>query len=365
MTLDPQKICEKLEHLQNKKINLKSDLIIFDEIQACPLALTSLKYFCEEQEQAFICAAGSLLGLYSEEPSFPVGKVSFLNIYPMGFEEFLLALGKENLLYDYIKNPDEFTHEKLWIDFKDYLFVGGLPEVVKTYVETKDFSLVSEIHDVLINGYIADMAKHCGKENAMFLQRLWQNSAEKIGQNQSEKFKFKGVFPGKKTFLDFAGPIDWLTKAGLIHLIPILDQINQPLSLGRKENAFKIFNFDVGVLNHLKGISITELREFNFNHKGFIAENFFLQEAQLWAPKTKFYSYQKGESEIEFLFEKEGKLFPLEIKAGSNLKAKSLSLFLQKNPKANAIRLSKKIYSQKGSSKSPITDFPLFMKPIF
>ncbi len=366
-SLDPEKIIKALSIFKNINIDTKKDLIIFDEIQTCPLALTSLKYFCEDLPHSYICSAGSLLGLYSEEPSFPVGKVEFLNLYPMNFKEFLMALSQQHLLDEYMSMPSSYLHELLWQNFKLYLFIGGLPEAVKSYKDTKDLSLISQIQENLINGYISDMAKHCGKENAMFLQRLWQTSAEKIGQNCSEKFKFKGVFPGKKTYKDFAGPIDWLTKAGLIHIIPIVDQIQYPLSLAKKENAFKIFNFDIGILNHLKGISAHELNNYDFSHKGFIVENYFYQEIQTKNfnfHQQKFYCFQSGESEIEFIYENEGQLTAIEIKAGKNTKAKSLKLFLEKHPKAKGIRFSQKLAAtniDQSIKFNRIWDRPLFL----
>ncbi len=374
--LNPKTIIEELQYLKNKKIDIHNDLIIFDEIQLCPRALTSLKYFCEDAPDSFVCSAGSLLGLYSEDPSFPVGKIEYLSLYPMNFQEFIKALGEEELLNNYIKKPSEILHERIWNRYTDYLVVGGLPEAVQAFVDHQHdmggpvFEKITAIHDDLINGYIADMAKHCGKENAMFLQRLWQISAEKIGQDHSEKFKFKGVFPGKKTYADFAGPIDWLSKAGLIYKVPIIESTRQPLSLDPKENFFKIFNFDVGILNYLKSIPYQELKKYDFSHKGFLAENFVIQELNSVAPKGFFlYSYKKGTSEIEFLFEDQGVLRPLEVKAGQNLKAKSLNLFLEENKTANAIRLSRKLLPmplqelmdwQKQSSRR-LCDLPLFL----
>jgi predicted AAA+ superfamily ATPase len=375
-SLDPKSIGEQLEFIQKKKINFEKDLIIFDEIQACPLAITSLKYFCEELPNTYICAAGSLLGLYSVDPSFPVGKVEYLYLYPMNFEEFILALGEYQVLKNYLIKPTEVTHSHLWNRYTDYLIVGGLPEAVQSFVDNQKLDLnvkfekIEDIHNDIVNGYIADMAKHCGKENAMFLQRLWQNSAEKLGENQSEKFKFKGVFPGKKSYADFAGPLDWLSKAGLAYIVPIVESTRQPLSLDKKENVFKIFNFDVGILNYLKAISYTELKMYNFSHKGFIAENFVLQEMVSSLRKSvTIYSYKKGISEIEFLFESHGILRPVEVKAGLNLKAKSLTLFMETHNSAEAIRFSAKQilepfrnfqYKEK-TRINRIYDYPLFL----
>jgi predicted AAA+ superfamily ATPase len=374
-SLEPLKIKKQLEYLTNKKIDVGSDLIIFDEIQACPLALTSLKYFCEDLSSAFVCAAGSLLGLFSEDPSFPVGKVEFMPILPMDFSEFLMAFNEDSLLTNYIEDPSEALHEKLWNRYTDYLVVGGLPEAVHAFAKNEKsededfvFETVAKIHSELINGYIADMAKHCGKENAMFLQRLWQNSADKIGQNHSEKFKFKNVFPGKKTYADFAGPLDWLNKAGLIHIIPLIEKIHQPLSLVRKENTFKIFSFDVGILNHLKSIPAAELKRYDFTHKGFIAENFILQEIIAnFKRQTSLYTYRSGLCEIEFVYENQGILTPIEVKAGQNLKAKSLKVFMSENKQALAYRFSRKSLTHsfdlqtKQLKINRIFDYPLYL----
>jgi len=266
--------------------------------------------------------------------------------------------------------PTEALHSKIWKRFQEYIIVGGLPEVVNYFVsseqlEKKDslghLKKCREIQENLIIGYIADMAKHAGKENSMFLERLIHNIAEQLGHEHSSKFKFKGVFPGKKTFQDFDGAIDWLKKAGLIYQVPIVENINTPLSINSKINFFKLYLFDTGVLGALLRLPVESLLKYDFSFKGFIAENFILQEGTALTNKTEgvFYCYKKGESEIEFITDHWGSILPIEVKAGTTLHAKSLGVFIMKHKTTKAIRFSKRLYSPPMNEKV-ILDLPLF-----
>ncbi len=216
--LKPSRIIQELSFHLDRSIHPAKDLLIFDEIQECPRALTSLKYFAEELPEMAVCAAGSLLGVELADVSFPVGKVEFLDMYPMSFSEFLLAVGDDRS-YGFLTELSldseipEVVHNRLWEQFKNYLIVGGLPEVVKSWRENRKdpyaaFKEVRRLQHDLITAYIADMAKHCGKQNSMHLERLWRNIPAQLAKEQdgsASKYKFKGVIPGIHGYARMAG----------------------------------------------------------------------------------------------------------------------------------------------------------------
>lgn len=212
--LIPKRIIDELSIYLDTPITPSKEFIIFDEIQECPNALTSLKYFQEEMPESYICSAGSLLGVYLSS-SFPVGKVHFLNLYPLSFLEFLEALDKKMLLkpLDDVTNISEVAHKKLWDNLKLYLITGGMPEVVKIYLEHKEKSLqeaytkIRETQQDLIKSYIVDIAKYSGKINSLHIERTLTSAAIQLGQTvdgSSQKFKFKGVIPGYAGYKDLA-----------------------------------------------------------------------------------------------------------------------------------------------------------------
>jgi predicted AAA+ superfamily ATPase len=337
--LEPKKILAKLEVESNQKINIKSDLIIFDEIQACPRALTSLKYFSEDLPDVFLIAAGSLLGLFLNEVSFPVGKVSFLNIGPFNFREFLRALNVESLLDEMFNNPSEYIHSKLWQYWKEYLVVGGLPEVVMAFQESRSLSTIDCYHKVnvvqenLVNSYVADMAKHSGKINSMHIERLWRNIPAQLAQEQSRRFLFKDIIPKKNRYSELVDIIDWLDKAELIYRVPIIDKINLPLVINTQENLFKLFIFDCGILNFLTNLEFRNILSYDFGYyKGYIAENFALHELKRMQ-SAPIYNWMTGQAEIDFMLQLQGMLTPIEVKSGNNPKAKSLLNFMRSHPK--------------------------------
>ena len=228
--LNPVRIIQELTLARLKKIDVTTDLVIFDEIQACPKVLTSLKYFCEDLPGSFICCAGSLLGIYLGPVSYPVGKVEYLPMYPMSFIEFLMAIGAD-LYVDLLNNLradskiPAIAHDYLWNCLKHYFIVGGLPEPVQIYRDHRDdlltaFEKVRSKHNDLIDDYFADIAKHSGKVNAMHINRVWQSVPEQLGLSQdanAKKYKFKNVIPGIDRFDKLSDAIDWLESADRNH----------------------------------------------------------------------------------------------------------------------------------------------------
>ncbi len=337
-SLSPASILKGLMIEKDIKIDHQHDLIIFDEIQSCPKALHSLKYFQEDNFKTNICAAGSLLGIHLSSESYPVGKVDEINMFPLSFKEFLLAL-KLNLLAEELdKEITPHIHGKFWEIWKLYLVVGGLPEVVSTYVSYKDnifeaLTNVREKQKLLINEYIRDMAKHSGKINALHLERVFREIPVQLAKNQDDsvkRFRFSGVLPSVSQYARFASVFDWLNGAGLIFKVPIVDRVEVPIIQHIQESKFKAYIFDVGILSALIDIPPKILLDFDFHtYKGYIAENYVLQEMKC-SGVDKVYGWQGTNAEIEFLVSSFSGIIPIEVKAGSVKKAKSFASYIKK-----------------------------------
>ena len=349
--LIPQNILRDLSFYLNTSIDKENDLVIFDEIQNIPRALTSLKYFQEELPELALCSAGSLLGIQMPDESFPVGKIEFLNMFPMSFEEFLRGEG-DTKSFEFLRNRKksdaipQIIHSHLWEQLKIYFVVGGLPEIVKTFVEYKDdlfiaLQKVREKQDNLLLTYVADIAKHSGKQNAMHIERLWRNVPAQLAREHdgsAGKFKFRGVIPGIKRYSRLAGSIDWLVSAGLIIKVHIVNSGQLPFSAHTTENAFKLYVFDVGLLGTLSGLPPKSIIEYEYDsYKGYFAENFAAQEF-VCSDAKELYCWKEGSAEVEFLREINGNVLPVEIKSGWVTQAKSIKVFAQKyHPKYRAI----------------------------
>lgn len=363
--LQPLEILHKIEMHFKVQFNAESDLLFLDEIQQCGKALHSLKYFSEDLPEAHIIAAGSLLGLHLNSEPFPVGKVQFLDIYPMTFVEFLEALNKKEL-YNFSWNKEINAHDHIQLIqyLKYYLLTGGTPEVVSTFIsmnpQTEECWIkVRELQSHLMTAYLADMAKHCGKLNAMNLERLWQNIPNQLAKEQNKRFHFKNVLPGKNKYSQMSDLIDWLTSANLIYKVPIANQASLPLSAYTKESFFKLFVFDVGLLAAMSDISHHEILNYNFGtFKGSFIENFVLQELTYLFGR-KIYSFCEGESEVDFIIQHQGKATPIEVKAGVNRKAKSIQRAIQKYELTKALRLSLENLTPTDNSKK-LQDIPLY-----
>lgn len=354
--LDPRRIIQDISLKQKVKIDIKNDLIIFDEIQQCPEAITSLKYFNEDLPELAIVAAGSLLGVKLNQTSYPVGKVEHLNMFPMSFEEFLLGTGEEQLceLLENLKLGDSISsvaHELLWEQLKKYMVVGGLPEVVKVYREHKDdlftaFSKVREAQLKLIETYNSDIAKHCGKENAMHIERIFKNIPYQLSQEHegsANKYKFKGVLGGVNNYLRLSGPIDWLLANNLIIKVPIIQSIEFPLLANTKENRFKLYIFDIGILGALGDLDPQIIWDYDFKtYKGYFAENFIAQEFICKDARTnRLFSWRSGnQAEVEFVREIDKQVIPIEVKSGWATRTKSLKVYAERYKPAYRVIMS-------------------------
>lgn len=343
-TLDPKRILFELSFLLNTEINPETDFIFFDEIQSCPRALTSLKYFCEDMPSAAVCGAGSLLGFHLNEVSFPVGKVEFLTLHPMSFSEFLLAVGQQKLadllagLSPEAISIPESIHQTLWDLLKKYFVIGGMPAVVSTYVDLQDtpytaFQKVRDKQQDLLIAYEADIAKHSGKVNAMQIARLWREVPAQLARAQegsAQKFKFKGILPGIDRYQRLADAIDWLCAAQLVIKVPVVETVRMPLSAYTKDNKFKLYMLDVGLLGAMSQLPIKAILDQDYgSYKGYFAENYVAQ-ALLSSGVQSLYGWNEGRSEVEFLLTQGADIIPVEVKSGQVTRAKSLQAFAAK-----------------------------------
>lgn len=361
--LNPQRIIDELSLVAGKTIQADSDLIIFDEIQECPKALTSLKYFNEDFPSLSLACAGSLLGIALAASSFPVGKVDLLHLHPLNFEEFLHATGEDLLiaLFNKAKSghpvPD-VGHNQLWNILKNYYITGGMPEVVNTYLELRQnhheaFTKVRQCQQTLLTGYYKDFAKHAGKLNAIHITSVFENIPMQLANNREgsvQRYRFKDAIPGKKGFAQLRGPISWLEQASLLLKTKVCNHAEIPLELYCKSNRFKLFLFDIGLLGATLGIPPNVLLTEDYGTaKGYFAENFVAQELCA-AGRQPLYSWTERNSEIEFLTINNDAIVPVEVKAGSRIQAKSLRQYMTKYAPEEAIIISAKAPHQKPDS---------------
>ncbi len=358
--LNPVRILDELQFKKGVQFNLESDLVIFDEIQQCPKALTSLKYFNEEIPDLAIAAAGSFLGVVMNPESFPVGKVTFLDLNPLSFAEYLEANANKPILDLYHNHLLKKTvplsaHESLWNYWKDYLIIGGLPEAVKTFRDNQDnrfsaFKMVRELQTGMIDMYVADIAKHSGKVNAMHIERVWKNVPTQLAKSlndSSSKFIFKDVIPGIRGYERLVSPIDWLEKANLLIRTKIINKVQIPLMVFTKENIFKQYFFDVGLLGAMTGLDPKQILDYEYGtYKGYMAENFAAQELKTMGI-TPCYCWQGRTSEIEFLLETGNGIVPFEVKSGQVTQSKSLKVYEEKYLPLKSVILSGKNISIK------------------
>lgn len=358
--LKPAEVIKNFEIINDITVNIKTDLLILDEIQECPEAITSLKYFQEDLSELAVCCAGSHLGIAVSEAPFPVGKVDFLQMFPMTFEEFLMAV-KPSLaeIFSSVKYiPGEtknmtalVLHDALWEELKKYYIVGGLPEAVAMYREQKNLPdglrEARKVQTKLLQAYSADFSKHSGKENANHLDRVFNNIPLQmwgVTDSSIPKYKFKNVIPGKTKYSELESAIDWLNKAGLILKTYILETPEIPLRVYAKENTFKLYLFDTGLLCCMADIPFAAVLEQNYGtFKGFFAENFVAQELKA-SGVNQLFSWHGRNSKIEFLLQNENNILPVEVKSGSRTNAKSLSVYIEKYQPQRCVKFSARPY---------------------
>ncbi|MBQ2591973.1 MAG: ATP-binding protein [Candidatus Riflebacteria bacterium] len=344
------------------KVTPDDSLIILDEIQEIPNALKSLKYLNEQASEFHVIAAGSLLGIALHEgTSFPVGKVEYLDLYPLSFEEFLLAK-KEQDLFDIVQSCNfelaKVFKTKLIDLLKEYYYVGGMPEVVDSFINNKDFSEVRTIQERILFDYEQDFSKHAPKEIVPRIRALY-NSLPKQLAKENKKFIYGLVKEGARA-REYEIALSWLIDCGLLHRVDLVTKPELPLKSYVDGKAFKLYSSDIGLLGASAGIearSIIEGNKLFTEFKGSMTEQYVLQQLKSTCEITPFYwSSEKSTAEIDFLFQLNSVIYPLEVKAETNLKAKSLKVFCEKFENKNAIRISMSDYKQEKT----LTNFPLY-----
>jgi predicted AAA+ superfamily ATPase len=333
-TLKPARIIADLQIYLQREIRPQQDLIVMDEVQECGEAVHALKYFCEEANEYHVAAAGSLLGLHlAAAPSFPVGKVNFLRLYPMTFLEFLEAVGATRLAarlqedHGFEPLPDPF-HVELTGHLRRYYFVGGMPEAVAQYVKDQNFTEIRTIHREIMGSYIRDFAKHAPHADIPRLLHIWDAIPSQLAQ-ENKKFVFAQVRPGARA-RDYESALRWLQNAGLIHRALAIQKPELPLAGRADPQHFKVYLLDVGLLGALAGITSTALTagaELFTGYKGAFVENFVAQELVAAGHPLFFWKREQSIAEVDFLLEIENQVYPLEVKAGINPKSKSLHSF--------------------------------------
>lgn len=343
-------------------INSQDTLLIFDEVQEVPKALTALKYFCEEAPQYAILAAGSLLGVAMHKgTSFPVGKVDFMDLYPLNFREFLCALGEERfveILDSSDKDMVTMFKSKYLDRVREYYYVGGMPEVVQCYVDTKDFNEVREIQKNLLNYYQQDFSKHAEATLVPRLNLVWNSIPMQLAK-ENKKYIYGQVREGARA-KDFELAIQWLMDCGLIHKVQRIKKPDLPLKAYVDLDAFKIYLLDIGLLIAMVDLDARVIIDGNrifTEFKGALTEQYVLQQliADLGV-EAYYYSTEKSSGEIDFLLQGRSSILPLEVKAEENLRAKSLKAFCEKYHPAYAVRTSMSDYREQ----EWMTNIPLY-----
>lgn len=349
---DIDRILLALEIEAGFKITPEDTLIIFDEVQEIPRALKALKYFCEQAPRYHIMAAGSLLGIALHEgTSFPVGKVDFLDLYPMTFREFLLACGQERFVrlmeqHDYAMMGNFRTE---LIDYlKYYYYVGGMPEAVQEYVQEKDFQAVREVQNKLLMAYENDLSKHAPAEIVTKIRMLWNSIPTQLAK-ENKKFVYGLVREGARA-REYEVAITWLMDVGLVYKVGRVKKPDFPLRAYQDFSAFKLFVLDVGLLGAMSRLNariILEGDRMFEEFKGALTEQYVLQQLIVHEENDIFYwSSEKGTGEIDFLIQMDDKIVPVEVKAEENLQAKSLRSFVQKYDMKYAVRTSMSDYRE-------------------
>ncbi len=346
---DISRIMSAIKIEYGKSFEVSNTLIIFDEIQEAPKALASLKYFYENAPQYAIIAAGSLLGVALHQgTSFPVGKVDFMHLYPLNFSEFLYANGEEKLA-ELLQSQDYQMINAYSVKYiellKKYYYIGGMPEVVQTYLDTEDFNEVREIQKNLLKYYEEDFSKHAPKEVIPRIHMVWNSIPAQLAK-ENRKFIYGCIREGARA-KDFELAIQWLEDAGLIIKNYRVSKPAIPLIAYMEINSFKMFMLDVGLLGAKADITAKVLldgsRIFE-EFKGALTEQFVAQQLKAAGRELYYYSAKNSSGEIDFLLQQEMQCIPIEVKAEENLRAKSLKAFCEKYKPEMAIRSSMSNY---------------------
>ena len=360
-TKDPKRIIEQLSLVNGRKINPVSTLIIFDEIQECPNALNSLKYFCEEAREYHVVCAGSLLGIRLSKTSFPVGKVDFLNLYPMTFSEFLIADDSENLVEVMRKTSEIVNIPKIFEDeliekLKTYYIVGGMPEVVYSWVNDKDIEKVNKIQHNILSAYENDFSKHTDASEANKISLIWNGIPSQLSR-ENKKFVYQVVKEGARA-REYEGALNWLNDANLITKCYLVTKCAFPLKAYNDLSAYKIYMNDVGLLRRMSNLDSRIILEGNKlleEFKGSFTENYVANTLNYLLDEAPNY-YTFDRNEIDFVIQKNNKIIPIEVKSDKSTNNNSLTKYNLKNDNEISFRFSLNNLSKDGK----IINIPLY-----
>ncbi len=359
---DTARIIATIQLFYGKTIDAATTLIIFDEIQAVEGGVTSLKYFCEDAPQYAIVAAGSLLGIaLHKDTSFPVGKVMFMDMYPLSFGEFLQANGKSMLLQTMQQGQWELLlpfHAELLGLLRTYLFVGGMPEAVQRWVDTHDYAEVCAVQHNILRSYQADFSKHAPHEQVPRLDMVWNSLPAQLSK-ENKKFIYGVIREGARA-KDFESAIMWLYNSGLVLKSHRVSVPRMPLRAYQDMSVFKLFMVDVGLLSAFSGLDSRTLIEGDAiftEFKGALTEQFVMQELVTLSPDyIGYWTNERSTSEVDFVVQWRGDIVPIEVKSGDNLRSRSFTLFCQNYAPHRAIKTSTLPYH----SDTVIQNVPLY-----
>lgn len=354
----PERLLRYLEASTGERIIPGKTLVILDEIHSCERALTSLKYFCEETPEFHIVAAGSLLGvaINRQRYSFPVGKVETITLYPMDFEEFLWARGKDILCgeirasYDRMEPLPDALHQEAIELYREYLLIGGMPACINAFLSNGSFLDVPLVQNEILDNYIADMARYASNTDSVKIRACYNSIPAQLAKD-NKKFQYKVVQKGGSATL-FGASIEWLNLAGVVLKCQRINQAYEPIAVYADLSAFKLYMGDVGLLTMKSGISQqTVLSGEGNTFMGAVTENYVAQ--QLAAKGYDLYYWEsRSTAEVDFVLQKENQIIGIEVKKGEHVRSRSLSVFVSSYKPAYSIRLSLKNFGEKDGLKS-------------
>ena len=358
--ISPDYLVPILSHIASQTIVREKTLIIFDEVQLCERALTSLKYFCEDAPGYHIIVAGSLLGVAvnRDKFSFPVGKVDMKTLYPMDLEEFMLALGEHDLVqrirecFQTDSPLPSALHDAAMQLYRQYLVVGGMPECVLQFAETKDYILIRHTQDTILASYLNDMSKYNNLNEIKKTRLTYDNITVQLSKKNT-RFQYKLLKKGGRAS-EFENAIEWLTLSGIVSQVYKVEQIKKPLENYRDNDSFKIYVSDMGLLCAKKDLTANDIlymvEELN-DFKGGMTENYVDIQLTINGYRTYYWESPRG-AEIDFIIQREGQLIPIEVKSADNTRAKSLKVYVDTYHPAYAIKLSSKNFAFEDGKKT-------------
>ena len=358
--ISPDYLIPILSHISGVSIVRERTLIVFDEVQLCERALTSLKYFCEEAPEYHVIVAGSLLGVAvnRNEYSFPVGKVDMKTMYPMDMEEFLLAMGESELVerirtcFDTDTPMPAALHDAAMQLYRQYLVVGGMPECVLQFASTRDYVLIRSTQDAILTSYLNDMSKYNNQNEIKKTRLAYDNITAQLSKKNT-RFQYKLIKKGARA-AEFENSIEWLCLSGIVSRVHLVEQIKKPLENYRGIDSFKIYVSDSGLLIAKKDLiadDILQMVDDLNDFKGGMTENYV--NIQLTINGYTTYYWESGRSaEVDFIIQREGKIVPIEVKSADNTRAKSLNLYMKTFQPAYAIKISMRNFGYEDGKKT-------------